>query len=97
VCGTCTQNKHECAGYGPENDISPTEANKDSKKAARRESNTSNNVALARKVKQEAAPRPTRPPLPHVPSNTSMNSDSSANIRLPKAEDGHGTFIQSRL
>ncbi|KAF2715582.1 pathway-specific nitrogen regulator [Pleomassaria siparia CBS 279.74] len=90
ICGTCTQNKHECAGYGADTDnYSPTEASKshkDTKKAPQRESNASNHDT-ARKVKEEAAPQPSRPPLPHVGSGTSQNSDSSANNRIPKYED----------
>jgi hypothetical protein len=90
VCGTCTQNKHECAGYGPDTDNhSPTEPTKDGKKAPRRASNASSSVP-ARKPKQEAASLPSRPPLPHVESGASQTSDSSMGNRIPKyEEDNH--------
>ncbi|KAI8932608.1 hypothetical protein NX059_010107 [Plenodomus lindquistii] len=39
-CGTCTQNKHDCAGYGDDN--GPADASRDAKKAVRRGSTTTN-------------------------------------------------------
>src|ERR1044072_9170626 len=54
VCATCVNNKHECAGYGDDNDA------KDSKKAARRESH-----APPRKPEYPIDPQLTRPSLQH--------------------------------
>ncbi|KAJ4288595.1 hypothetical protein N0V90_011832 [Kalmusia sp. IMI 367209] len=86
VCGTCTQNKHQCAGYG--DDTSPTEATKDSKKVARRESATASAPAV--KVKQEAAPQPSRPRLSHTSSTASHNSDFSPSRRLHRQDEDNG-------
>ncbi|PSN74262.1 hypothetical protein BS50DRAFT_627606 [Corynespora cassiicola Philippines] len=113
VCGTCTQNKHECAGYGDDGNtaasasvsgsgssntntnaspITTTAASNAAnprdgpRKAARRESNS------APKPKQEVAPLPTRPHLPHTSSSA---SDSSAAMRLPKLEEDNGNTVLS--
>lgn len=90
MCGTCTQNKHECAGYGAETDHSPTDGGKEAKRAARRESNASSNTSTP-KLKQEATPQPSRPPLPDATSTTSHISDSPANSRPPKRDMDNGT------
>jgi hypothetical protein len=80
VCGTCAQNKHECAGYG---DDSAGDAQKEEKKrAARRESGS--NYAPSRKYEPPIDPQLTRPHLPHTMSQT---SDSSV-LPSPKLEDG---------
>ncbi|CAE7031214.1 hypothetical protein PTNB73_05281 [Pyrenophora teres f. teres] len=85
VCGTCTQNKHECAGYG--DDSSPADAQKDGKKTPRRESTVSTG-APSRPPEPPIDPQLTRPRLPHA---TSQNSDSS-NINIsPKTDLTTGT------
>ncbi|KAL1800084.1 hypothetical protein ACET3X_000426 [Alternaria dauci] len=71
VCGTCIQNKHECAGYGDDNATS--EAQKDCKKTARRESTVSTSVP-SRKQEPPIDPQLTRPHLPHTKSQTSESS-----------------------
>jgi len=91
VCGTCTQNKHQCAGYG--DDTSPTEATKDGKKAARRESTSA--AAPAVKIKQEAASQqPSRSHLSHTPSTASHNSDSSPTRRVRRQDDDNGMLAR---
>ncbi|KAL5378533.1 hypothetical protein DPSP01_009115 [Paraphaeosphaeria sporulosa] len=86
ICGTCAQNKHQCAGYG--DDASPTEVAKDGKKVARRESTS--NAALALKIKQEAAPQqPSRPQLSHASSTPSYNSDFSPPRRPRRHDEEH--------
>ncbi|KAF1947544.1 pathway-specific nitrogen regulator [Clathrospora elynae] len=84
VCGTCTQNKHECAGYGDDNGAS--EAHKDGKKATRRESVS--NTAPFRKNEPPIDPQLTRPNLPHAVSH---NSNSSILQPSPKRENSIGS------
>jgi hypothetical protein len=88
VCGTCTQNKHECAGYGE--DTSPTEVTKDGKKTGARGSFSSS--APATKVKQEAVPKPSRPHLPHESSGTSHKSEASPPRRASQHHGDNGTL-----
>ena len=96
MCGTCTQNKHQCAGYGDE--TSPTDATKDGKKVARREATTTNtatatttvNNAPAVKVKQETAAQPSRPQPAHTCSTASHTSDVSPNRRLHHQDEDAG-------
>lgn len=98
VCGTCVQNKHECAGYGDDNGSSNAAAAtansarevakdaKDGRKAsASKEGNASSN-ALPRKIDPPVDPQLTRPRLPHSLSTASHNSDSTNN-HTPKRED----------
>jgi hypothetical protein len=80
VCGTCAQNKHECAGYG---DDSAGDAQKEEKKRTARRENGSN-YAPSRKYEPPIDPQLTRPHLPHTMSQT---SDSSV-LPSPKLEDG---------
>ncbi|KAH6644716.1 fungal-specific transcription factor domain-containing protein [Boeremia exigua] len=86
VCGTCAQNKHECAGYG---DDTAAEPGRDSKKTARRESVVSTASATARKSEAPVDPaESSRPRLPHLASsNVSQLSDSSVNLGALKQED----------
>ncbi|KAF2011175.1 hypothetical protein BU24DRAFT_466904 [Aaosphaeria arxii CBS 175.79] len=90
VCGTCIQNKHECAGYGPEGDPQTHADATREKKSARKESLPSTNVPL-RKQKLEpvavAAPQPMRPPLNQSTSNASLNSDTSIHPTISKQDD----------
>jgi hypothetical protein len=91
VCGTCQQNKHECAGYGPDADPALTEANKEAKKTARRESIASANPPPVSRPAQDAplvSPVPSRASLPHGPAAAllSPNLDSSSNASLPKTD-----------
>ncbi|KAJ4991868.1 hypothetical protein SVAN01_02718 [Stagonosporopsis vannaccii] len=89
VCGTCAQNKHECAGYG--DDTGAADATRDGKRAARRESVVSTTpTAPARPLDASTDPpaQPIRPQLPHMASsNHSHLSDSSTHPRPPKQED----------
>ncbi|KAF9734888.1 hypothetical protein PMIN01_07791 [Paraphaeosphaeria minitans] len=88
ICGTCTQNKHKCAGYGV--DTSPTEVVSLGNKVARRE--TTSNAAPAVKIKQEAAPQhPSSPQLSHPSSTPSYNSDFSPPRRLRRNDDNNNT------
>ncbi|ORY09819.1 fungal-specific transcription factor domain-domain-containing protein [Clohesyomyces aquaticus] len=101
VCGTCTQNKHECAGYGPDPDThtsnSPTDATRDGRRASQQQQRRPSNAGAvssppARKIKQEAASQaPQRPPLPHLSSTGSQDSDSGNRHHRPKHEEGAGT------
>lgn len=86
MCGTCTQNKHECAGYGDDNPAA--DPPRDSKKAVRRESLVAAS-ASARTGEPSVDPpaQLARPQLPHMASsNLSQLSDSSANNRAPTHE-----------
>ena len=85
ICGTCTQNKHECAGYGDDNGT--TYSGRDSKKTVRRESNVSISIPLRKNEALDDPPHATRPQLPHMASsNMSQLSDSSSNNHIPKQE-----------
>jgi hypothetical protein len=66
ICGTCTQNNHECAGYG--DDTSPTDTTKNGKKAAARASFSGN--APAATIKQEGAPKPSQASEPSSVAQT---------------------------
>ncbi|KNG44418.1 pathway-specific nitrogen regulator [Stemphylium lycopersici] len=87
VCGTCTQNKHECAGYGDDNATGDAQKDGNKKPAARRESTVSNSTPT-RKTEPPIDPQLTRPPLPHTTSHT---SDSSNVHPSPKMEIATGT------
>ncbi|XPS98695.1 hypothetical protein M3J09_007891 [Ascochyta lentis] len=101
VCGTCAQNKHECAGYG--DDHGAPDTTRDSKKSARRESTLSTSGPATRREPSTdisplpappppapspaAPPPPARPQLPHTASSTmSVLSDSSTGNLAPKQE-----------
>ncbi|EUC37696.1 hypothetical protein COCCADRAFT_1364 [Bipolaris zeicola 26-R-13] len=87
VCGTCTQNKHECAGYGDDNGAG--DAQKNSKKApSRRASTVSNNSTSALKNEAPIDPQLTRPSIPHT---TSQASDSSTVNPSPKQDIATGS------
>ncbi|EOA85393.1 uncharacterized protein SETTUDRAFT_172272 [Exserohilum turcica Et28A] len=77
VCGTCTQNKHECAGYGDDNSAT-ADAPKDGKKAP------------ARKQESPIDPQLTRPPLAHRTSHTSDSStvNPSPKLDIPTGSSG---------
>jgi hypothetical protein len=83
VCSTCVNNKHECAGYGEDSNATNDAKEKESKKAARRESNAS-----PRKVEQPIDPQLTRPPLQQAMSTVSQRSDSTSSHTLKREDDG---------
>jgi hypothetical protein len=89
ICGTCAQNKHECAGYG--DDHAATDAARDNKKPPRRERTASTSAPVA-KVEPPSEPPPlTRPQLPHMASsNMSQLSDLSTTTTTTQAlhQDG---------
>lgn len=98
VCGTCTQNKHECAGYGDDNGGGDTQ--KQTKKpAARRESILSNNSISAPKNESPIDPQLTRPPLPHTASQTSESStvNPSPNTDIPTGSSGLTLSTRNRM
>jgi hypothetical protein len=84
VCGTCTQNKHECAGYG--DDSATGDAQKEERKKAARRESVSNNPPTP-KYGPPIDPQLTRPYLPHKTSTASHASDSSTILPSPKLED----------
>ncbi|KAH5752312.1 hypothetical protein HBI88_218900 [Parastagonospora nodorum] len=83
VCSTCVNNKHECAGYGEDSNAANDAKEKESKKAAPRESNAS-----PRKVEQPIDPQLTRPPLQQAMSTVSQRSDSTSSQILKREDDG---------
>lgn len=100
-CGTCLQQKHDCAGYGDDN--GPSEANREAKKVMRRASNVpttaSNNAtsnAPSRRAEQPIDPQLTRPLLLHGTSVVSHNSDSSFTQPSPKREEDPGSTRSAR-
>jgi hypothetical protein len=95
VCGTCIQNKHECAGYGDDN--ATTENQKDGKKAARRESSASNS-APSRKQEPPIDPHLTRPHLPHTTSHTSESSvHASPKVESTGSSGGLSLSTRNRM
>ncbi|KAF2028884.1 pathway-specific nitrogen regulator [Setomelanomma holmii] len=91
VCSTCVNNKHECAGYGDDNNTSEA---KDTKKAIRRESNPASN-APPRKAEQPIDPQLTRPLLQHTASTVSQRSDSTSSHILKREDDGGSNGVLS--
>lgn len=95
VCGTCVQNKHECAGYGDDNGTS--EHQKEGKKAARRESSVSNS-APSRKQEPPIDPLLTRPHLPHTTSQTSESSvHASPKVESTGSSGGLSLSTRNRM
>jgi hypothetical protein len=95
VCGTCIQNKHECAGYGDDNGSGETP--KDSKKATRRESTVSNSVP-SRKHEPPIDPQLTRPHLPHTTSQTSESSlQASPKVESTTSNGGLSLSTRNRM
>ncbi|KAL6703975.1 hypothetical protein ACN47E_008913 [Coniothyrium glycines] len=94
VCGTCQQNRHECAGYGE--DSASADASKETRKTARRESNVPNHAPL-HKVEQPIDPQLTRPALPHHASTLSRSSDMTVAKTSPKVEDEAASTSSSGL
>jgi hypothetical protein len=95
VCGTCIQNKHECAGYG--DDQGTTENQKDSKKVTRRESSASNG-APSRKHEPPIDPQLTRPHLPHTTSHTSESSvHASPKVESTASSAGLSLSTRNRM
>jgi hypothetical protein len=97
VCRTCIQNKHECAGYGPDTDnhtvsLEAVKGEKEMKKTIRRESSAASNADLSpKKLKVEGATQPTSPPPPpflHHRSAPSHEPASSANLRISRPGSG---------
>jgi hypothetical protein len=86
VCGTCQQNRHECAGYGDDNGSMSADPNRDTKKPARRESNVASTPPV-RKLEQPIDPQLTRPVLAHHASTLSQTSDFSIANPSPKREE----------
>lgn len=104
VCGTCSQNKHDCGGYGPETDnhtsFSPTaEDSKEGIKRSLQGDGSSNPSPIRSPVKKSRPPPPTQPSRPsisHTISSDSMNSqasESSANKHTRR----HGNDIALSL
>ncbi|CAI6336632.1 unnamed protein product [Periconia digitata] len=93
VCGTCTANKHQCAGYGGPDDPPPSDAPKDAKKPSLNPPSSSSTApAPAPRIKHEQSSRlsqphppsqspPSPPPRPPPPSSRPThhrNKSSSA-------------------
>lgn len=88
MCSTCVNNKHECAGYGEDSNAAHDAKEKESKKAARRESNASQ-----RKAEQPIDPQLTRPSLQQAISTASQRSDSASSHILKREDDGPGGVL----
>ncbi|KAF2202840.1 hypothetical protein GQ43DRAFT_297123 [Delitschia confertaspora ATCC 74209] len=97
VCGTCTQNKHVCGGYGGDNEPhtqlppSPVMGNsKDGVKKPLRRGSDSKSAAI-HKPKTEPTLQPVGPAPPHTMSANSNHlhqSDLMANTRIMEGEEG---------
>ncbi|KAF2845245.1 hypothetical protein T440DRAFT_502607 [Plenodomus tracheiphilus IPT5] len=74
-CGTCTQNNHDCAGYGDDNGAG--DANRDAKKAIRRGSHQSSATTTTTTTATTTATTNTIAPSPKDGGST-----SSAGLRL---------------
>ncbi|KAF2828189.1 hypothetical protein CC86DRAFT_206536 [Ophiobolus disseminans] len=93
VCSTCTNNKHECAGYGDDGASDSRE-----KKPVRRESNTASNAPQRppRKQEQPVDPQLTRPPIQQPAISTlSQRSDSTSSHVLKREDDGGSNGVLS--
>ncbi|KAF1844450.1 pathway-specific nitrogen regulator [Cucurbitaria berberidis CBS 394.84] len=85
-CGTCIQNKHDCAGYG---DDSTQDATRQGNKAVPKATHGSSNPPVF-KVEQPIDPHLTRPPLSHTVSTMAQSPGSTLNP-TPRRDDNAGS------